>query len=74
MKNNSTIISNKLEELITLCKVEGEPHVASILCSIQGARFSGHIQVLHTNVHKCTTEVLMPLLAAAAENAKAIKN
>ncbi len=58
MKND--LISQKLEELISIAESEKDNNVAIVLLALAGARQNGESGLLATKVQECVKEILLP--------------
>lgn len=70
----SKIITDKLNELAELAKLEGEPNTQIVILAIEGARLSGQSGELAAGVKVIMQEVLIPGLQKKREQDKANKN
>ena len=59
---HSNLITDKIEQLIELAKLEGEPNVQIVLLALLGARKMGDDGMLASKVQEYLRDVLLPKL------------
>lgn len=69
----SPLITEKIDSLIALAKLEGEPNVQIVLLALSGARAMQHDGMLAGKVQEYLKDVLIPLIEAS-KNAKIAQN
>lgn len=71
---NSNLITEKINSLIELAKLEDEPNVQIILLALSGARAANQDVMLAKKVQEYLKDVLMPMLEASRNNHIASQN
>lgn len=74
MEHHSNLITEKLEQLIELSKVENEVNVQIIIHSLLGAREMGCDGILAAKVQEYLKDVLIPMANRGIEEKKASLN